>query len=237
MALFNIAAIWLAVTLAALVAVAPHRQPRDGGQSQRRRRAMARAPQLARELTRSLAHALSFAMGRGRRHHRDRRADDVLQSRSSGAVHAGRDLVVGPDVAGGGQAARLHRHLRYHRRAAAGVRGVDGGQWRRTPSSSPSPRSASSTAIPARRSAGRSISCRRRIQISSTQSETNSKSPRRLFMARTGPTGSVRRWPFLGENRKPPPHRKVTRLIRNGLGAWSAGNILDMGQHHMIWRT
>ena len=71
----------------------------------------------------SLAYALPLAMGGGRRHHRDRRADDVLQSRSSGAAHAGRNLVVGTDLAGGGQAARLHRHLRYHRRAAAGLRG------------------------------------------------------------------------------------------------------------------
>ena len=43
-------------------------------------------------------------------------------------VHARRTLVVGADVAGGGEAARLHRHLRYDRRATAGVRGVDGGQ-------------------------------------------------------------------------------------------------------------
>src|SRR5258708_681087 len=69
-------------------------------------------------------------MGRRRRHHGGRRADDVLQSGSSGAVHAGRALVIGADLARGGQAARVHRYLRYHRWAVAGLRDLDGRERR-----------------------------------------------------------------------------------------------------------
>src|SRR5882724_8329826 len=75
-----------------------------------------------------MAHPFPLAMGSGRRHDRSRRADDVLQSRSSGAIHAGRSLVLRVDLVRGGEAAWLHRHLRYVGRTAAGVRGVDGGQ-------------------------------------------------------------------------------------------------------------
>src|ERR1039458_1620635 len=67
-------------------------------------------------------------MGRGRREYGYRRADDVLQSGSSGTVHARRTLGVRADVTRGSQAARVHRHLRYVGWAAAGLRSVDGGQ-------------------------------------------------------------------------------------------------------------
>ena len=119
--------------------------------------------ELARELTRGLARAFQFTLGRGRGHHGNRRADDVLQSRSSGAVHAGRTLVVRADLAGGSQAARLHRRLRSP--PMGGCRSCEAwmaAECRRTPSAWSSPRSASSTAIRALRSAGRSISRRRR---------------------------------------------------------------------------
>ena len=163
MALFHIAAIWLVITLAALAASPYIAAPRDGGQSQRRFelwRALAAGPRTDA----GLAHAFPLAMGRGRRHHRDRRADDVLQSGSSGAVHAGRSLVVGADVARGGEAAWLHRHLRTSdgRLPACEAWMAANAQ---DAEHSPSPRSASSTAIPVRRSAGRSISCRRRSRF------------------------------------------------------------------------
>jgi hypothetical protein len=87
-ALFNIAAIWLVITLAVL-APRPDRRY-EWRQSERfRRRPTARARAGART-DRGLARALPHALGGGRRHHRDRRADDLLQSRSSGAVHARR---------------------------------------------------------------------------------------------------------------------------------------------------
>src|ERR1700688_3327350 len=69
-------------------------------------------------------------MGRGRRHHGYRRAHDVLQSRSSGAVHPRRVVVVRADVAGRGQAPRLHRHLRYHGLAVQDLHRLDGSQRR-----------------------------------------------------------------------------------------------------------
>src|SRR3984957_4231615 len=69
-------------------------------------------------------------MGRGRREYRYRRADDVLQSGSSGAVHTRRTLGVGADLAGGSQAARVHRDLRYVGLPVSGLRSVDGGQCR-----------------------------------------------------------------------------------------------------------
>ncbi len=128
MALFNIAAIWLAVTLAVLAASPTIAAARDGRESRWRLKLWRAFPTCPR-IDGSLAYAFPHEMGRGRRHNRGRRAHDVLQSRSSGAVHAGRTLVVGADVAGGGQAARLHRHLRYHGRAAAGLRARG---WRRT---------------------------------------------------------------------------------------------------------
>ncbi len=55
--------------------------------------------QLARELTQAWQTRFGTRLGRGRRHHRGRRAHDVLQPGSPGAVHAGRSLVVGADVA------------------------------------------------------------------------------------------------------------------------------------------
>ena len=87
-ALFHIVAIWLTLTLAALAAspyIAAHEMALNpngastyGARSRTRPRTDA-----------GLARAFQHAMGRRRRHHGDRRADDVLQSGSSGAVHAG----------------------------------------------------------------------------------------------------------------------------------------------------
>src|SRR5216684_3158597 len=108
--------------------LALHRRPGDGGESERRRD-LRRAFRSCSRIDPSLAYAFQFTMGRSRRHHGGRRAHDILQSGSSGALHAGRDLVVGADLARAGQAARLHRHLRYDGRAAAGLRRLDGGQW------------------------------------------------------------------------------------------------------------
>ena len=71
--------------------------------------------QLARELTEAWHTRFRLALGRRRRHHGGRRAPDVLQPRSSGAVHAGRSLVIRADLARGSQAARLHRRLRHRR--------------------------------------------------------------------------------------------------------------------------
>ena len=61
-------------------------------------------------------------------------ADGVLQSRSSGAVHAGRNLDLRADVARGSQAARLHRRVRS--RPTEGCRSSRPGwrRMRRTPS-------------------------------------------------------------------------------------------------------
>src|SRR5438270_2770119 len=70
-------------------------------------------------------------MGCGRGHDGGGRADDVLQSGCSGNFHAGGDLVIRADIARRGQAARVYRHLRYVRRAAAGLRGMDGGECRK----------------------------------------------------------------------------------------------------------
>ncbi len=70
--------------------LALHRGPRDRRESQWRIR-LRRAFRTRPRADAGLASALQFAMGRGRRHHGDRRADDVLQPGSSGAVHARRD--------------------------------------------------------------------------------------------------------------------------------------------------
>ncbi len=129
MALFNIAAIWLVITLAAL-ALSPAIAEREMAAESQWRLELWRALPTCPRVDGSLAHAFPHAMGCRRRHHRGRRAHDVLQSRSSGAVHAGRALVVGLDVAGGGETSRLHRRLRYHGRAAAGLRRLDGGERR-----------------------------------------------------------------------------------------------------------
>ena len=128
-ALFRIVAIWLVFTLAVLAASRTI-AAREIRRKSQRRIGLWRAFRTRPRTDASLASALQLAMGRGRRDHGYRRADDVLQSGSSGAVHARRTLGVGADLARGGQAARLHRHLRYVGRAAAGLRSVDGGQCR-----------------------------------------------------------------------------------------------------------
>src|SRR5258707_718719 len=92
--------------------VAHHRRPRARRESQWRLR-LWRALRTGPRTDRGLADPFPHAMGGGRRHHGDRRADDVLQSGSSGAVHARRGLVVRADLAGGGPAPRVYRHLRY----------------------------------------------------------------------------------------------------------------------------
>src|SRR5229473_510698 len=92
--------------------VAHDRCPRARRESQWRLR-LWRALRTGPRTDRGLADPFPHAMGGGRRHHGDRRADDVLQSGSSGAVHARRGLVVRADVARGGQTARVYRHLRY----------------------------------------------------------------------------------------------------------------------------
>src|SRR6478736_3289325 len=114
--------------------LALHRRGRDGTLPKRSRdlwRALAARPRTDP----GMALAFQHAMGRCRRHHGGWRADDVLQFGSSGAVHAGRALVVRVDFARGGEASRVHRYLRYDGRAAAGLRSLDEGEWqgRRAP--------------------------------------------------------------------------------------------------------
>ena len=97
-ALFHIAAIWLVITLAALGAsplIAAYEIERNPNACQYLRLAV----EPGARTDRGVARALHDAMGGGCGNHRDRRADDVLQSGSSGALHARRSLVVRIDLA------------------------------------------------------------------------------------------------------------------------------------------
>ena len=126
-ALFRITAIWLLLTLATLVA-SPYIAAREIAENPNGCLELRRALPACPRADGGMAQAFSHAMGGSRGDDGDRRADDVLQLGSSGAVHAGRSLVVGIDLARGSQAAWLYRHLRYVGRAAAGLRGLDVGQ-------------------------------------------------------------------------------------------------------------
>src|SRR3984893_12673004 len=106
---------------------ADHRRARDGGISQQLID-LWRARAVGARAHASLARSFWFALGGGCRYDRGRRAHDLLQPRPSGAVHAGRTVVVGADVAGGGEAPWVHRHLRHHGWAAACLRSLDEGE-------------------------------------------------------------------------------------------------------------
>ena len=129
-ALFDLTVIWLAITLATLAA-APYIAAREMADYPNSASGYSARSELARELTEAWHQRFGsrWAVVAG-----TTEIGEPMTFYSPDhppTVHARRTLVVGADLARGGQAARLHRHLRYHGRTLAGLREVDGGQCAR----------------------------------------------------------------------------------------------------------
>ena len=110
-ALLNLTATWLVISLVVLAA-SPKIVAYEVGEKRTAGATYRARSELARELTEVWHTRFDSRWPVVVGLYGYRPAHDLLQPRSSGAADAGRAVVVGPDLARGGEAIGLHRHLR-----------------------------------------------------------------------------------------------------------------------------